>query len=329
MSENTDTALTVIQQMGIARPPSVVLREAHEAAEAVKGIVEAKPKKVVINGETYLEFEDWQTVARFYGIAVQITNTQYVQYGDATGFEATAEAVHVETGRVVSRAEAMCLNDEDRWNKRPLFQIRSMAQTRAGAKALRNCLAWVVVLAGYRPTPAEEMVGDEGKPVGDKSREHWCAVHGAEFFKRGKMKSFAHPYIHPDDASERWCHESTKADAPEAPKQAMKAPAASPTTAQGETGVEAIMHPQQRDPAWDALVGKGHEHTPPRIDWINDILPIALKMDVKGTDLPKALGLKKPDVNLWTETRELALDTIEAYARSQGYAGPKWRSIKL
>jgi len=32
-----------------------------------------------------------------------------------------------------------------------------MAQTRACAKALRNVLAWVVVLAGYRPTPAEEM----------------------------------------------------------------------------------------------------------------------------------------------------------------------------
>jgi len=32
-----------------------------------------------------------------------------------------------------------------------------MAQTRAGAKALRNVLAWVVVLAGYRPTPAEEL----------------------------------------------------------------------------------------------------------------------------------------------------------------------------
>jgi len=45
----------------------------------------------------------------------------------------------------------------------PLHQIASMAQTRACAKALRNVLSWVVVLAGYKPTPAEEMVeeGDE------------------------------------------------------------------------------------------------------------------------------------------------------------------------
>src|SRR3990167_8087954 len=32
-----------------------------------------------------------------------------------------------------------------------------MAQTRASAKALRQILAWVVVLAGFKPTPAEEV----------------------------------------------------------------------------------------------------------------------------------------------------------------------------
>jgi hypothetical protein len=41
----------------------------------------------------------------------------------------------------------------------PMFQLRSMAQTRAGSKCLRNCFAWVAVLAGYKPTPAEEMDG--------------------------------------------------------------------------------------------------------------------------------------------------------------------------
>lgn len=52
----------------------------------------------------------------------------------------------------------------------PMFQLRSMAQTRACAKALRNVLAWVVVLAGYKPTPAEEMTGYE--PVTAKAAEH-------------------------------------------------------------------------------------------------------------------------------------------------------------
>jgi hypothetical protein len=58
----------------------------------------------------------------------------------------------------------MCLNDEPNWRNKPLFQLKSMAQTRALAKALRNVMAWVVVLAGYSPTPAEEMddVQDNG-----------------------------------------------------------------------------------------------------------------------------------------------------------------------
>ncbi len=39
----------------------------------------------------------------------------------------------------------------------PTFQLRSMAQTRACAKALRNVLSWVAVLGGYGTTPAEEL----------------------------------------------------------------------------------------------------------------------------------------------------------------------------
>lgn len=48
----------------------------------------------------------------------------------------------------------------------PLFQLRSMAQTRACAKALRLAYGWVVVLAGYKATPAEELDGMTDKDKG-------------------------------------------------------------------------------------------------------------------------------------------------------------------
>ena len=143
--------------LSIARTPQIVLDEAREAARALKGVIDAKKRKVIISGKTYLEFEDWQTVGRFYGIAPQIVSTKPMEFGDVHGWEAIAHAVHVPTGRVVASAESMCMSDEPRWGQRPMFQLRSMAQTRAAAKALRNALAWVVVLAGYAPTPAEEM----------------------------------------------------------------------------------------------------------------------------------------------------------------------------
>ena len=115
---------------------------------------------------------------------VRETRLIHIGEGDSQiiGYEAAADAVLVSSGQIISAGEAMCLNDEERWSTRPkyewqtneetgrrhrvligeervpLFQLRSMAQTRACAKALRNVLSWVVVLAGYRPTPAEEMI---------------------------------------------------------------------------------------------------------------------------------------------------------------------------
>ena len=178
MSENELAIMA--EQVSLAKPPSEVLSDAKKAAVALKGVLDAKPKKVMINNEQYLEFEDWQTVGKFYGVTVKVVSTAPVQFGDAMGFEATAAVLRAD-GCEISRAESMCLNDEERWRGRPkygvmengqrgitgnepvpLFQLRSMAQTRACSKALRNVLAWVVVLAGYRPTPAEEMDGVPG-----------------------------------------------------------------------------------------------------------------------------------------------------------------------
>jgi hypothetical protein len=152
-----DTALVApAAQLVIARPPEVVLEEAHRAARALKDVLDAKPNKVMFGGEQYLEFEDWQTMGRFYGVSAKVVSTAFVEYADVKGFTARAVALRAD-GAEISAAEAVCLHDEANWKTKPLFQLKSMAQTRACAKVLRNVLAWVVVLAGYRPTPAEEL----------------------------------------------------------------------------------------------------------------------------------------------------------------------------
>jgi len=169
--------------IAVARDPNTVLNEAKKAAQALMTVVSQKKNPVMMGGEQYLEFEDWQTVARFYGITAMVTRTEFLDYGGVKGFEAYADAVRSD-GVSISSANAMCLNDEEKWSTRtkyewvkgkkekvgevavPLFQLRSMAQTRACAKVLRNVLAWVVVLAGFRPNVAEEMTGDE-EPYND------------------------------------------------------------------------------------------------------------------------------------------------------------------
>lgn len=152
--------------LALQRTPQIVIDEARKAASALTAIIESDPNKLMLNGKTYLFFEQWQLLARFYGVTTGAADqipTKFVEYGDARGWEATAEARLVSTNQVISRAEAMCLDDEWKWADKPLFQLKSMAQTRACAKALRNVLAWVVVLAGYCPTPAEEIEAE--RPV--------------------------------------------------------------------------------------------------------------------------------------------------------------------
>lgn len=150
-------------QLAVQRAPEVVLEEAAKAASALRDVIERKPNKVVINGKTFLTFEDWQTVGRFYGVTVACRSTNYLEQGRVRGYEAHAEAILASSGQVIGAAQAMCMDDEQKWRDKPLFQLRSMAQTRAQAKALRGVLAWVAVLAGYQPTPAEEMDGVNGR----------------------------------------------------------------------------------------------------------------------------------------------------------------------
>ena len=92
--------------LAIQRAPDVVLEEATRAAKALHDVIESKPRKVILDGKTYLQFEDWQTLGRFYGVMAVSRSTKYVEFGDGDyvtrGFEATAEALLVGTNQIIS-----------------------------------------------------------------------------------------------------------------------------------------------------------------------------------------------------------------------------------
>jgi len=200
MSSNAMQVYDSSSPISLWRSPEEVLGEAKQAADALTKVISLKKNPVKFNNEIYLEFEDWQTCAKFYGVTAKVERTSYVEYGNVRGFEAVAVACD-RNGMEISRAESLCLNDEANWGMvaqyewqdeigpdgkkiwdanlrggkggyrgkkvqvgevaKPLFQLKSMAQTRACSKVLRQVFAWIVVLAGYRPTPAEEMTGNE------------------------------------------------------------------------------------------------------------------------------------------------------------------------
>lgn len=161
-----ETAVAVVDNgatmVDLIREPSVVLQEAVRAAKALQDVIDKNKKKpVIINGKKFPEFEDWQTLARFYGYSVILHDALPVEIFGIKGFKAKADVVD-QNGIVVGGAEGFCMQDEEKWEKKSFFQMASMAQTRAGAKAFRAKLSWVIILAGYSPTPAEEMDGKMG-----------------------------------------------------------------------------------------------------------------------------------------------------------------------
>ena len=188
----------------LRREPIDVLADAKKAAKALTTVIDQKPRKVMIKGQVYLEYEDWQTVAQFYGYTVRTHNAMPVEFGGVKGAKAEADLIDFRTGIIVGGAEAYCMSDEENWGNKPWFQLASMAQTRAGSKAIRNRMAWVVVLAGYSGTPAEEII--QGKVAQrEEKEEHWCEAHQTKWFKKGKMKSYAHPLD-----TGQWCYEHSK-----------------------------------------------------------------------------------------------------------------------
>jgi hypothetical protein len=87
------------------------------------------------------------------GGGVKSTTTYEV---DGFDWEACVE-IKTPAGVVVGRAEAMVSRAEETWSRRDDYALRSMAETRAESRAWRKAIGWIVHLAGYNPTPAEEM----------------------------------------------------------------------------------------------------------------------------------------------------------------------------
>ncbi len=165
--------LQIYEAKPITIRPADQVKFAREAASVLIDIVkECKLARNLGGDKDHLDFEAWATIAKFYGHTIRSGDAQFLGNPDDQGqyFGAKGRAEVVDSDGIVrGAAEAYCMRDEPNWEKKPNFQLASMAQTRAGGKAARMVFSWVVVLAGYSPTPAEEMAGDERKPASKSS----------------------------------------------------------------------------------------------------------------------------------------------------------------
>ena len=118
----------------------------------------------------YVTVEGWEVLGTFLGIVPVTTTIAEIKNdkGRLVGYRARAtlyqnpiiENDEIVGGTVISRAEAQANRDGF---QKDLFAIESMAQTRALGKAYRMGLGWVMKMAGFEGTFAEDMPRYRGK----------------------------------------------------------------------------------------------------------------------------------------------------------------------
>jgi hypothetical protein len=154
------------QSMLIGSTPALVVENATKIANILKGVIDAKGLSVNLRGQSHVKCEGWTTLGALLGVYPQESAVVVHEDGSVT---ATVELRTLD-GRIISRGSGYVGMDEKLWANRPTYARRSMAITRATGKAFRLGFSWVITLAGYNPTPAEEMPGTDDSEQSSKPR---------------------------------------------------------------------------------------------------------------------------------------------------------------
>ena len=145
-----------------ATSPNDVVIRATGMAKTLADIITSRRLYTTINGKKYVQVEGWSTLGAMMGVLPREVEVYERENGD---FEATVELIRTSDCAVVGRASSIVSGDEKLWKGRERYARRSMAVTRATGKAYRLGFSWIMSLAGYEPTPAEEMPVEEDRPV--------------------------------------------------------------------------------------------------------------------------------------------------------------------
>jgi hypothetical protein len=143
-----------------ASNPAALVSGAAELASQLAIVINRQNLATVIKGKRFVNVEGWTTLATMLGVTAREVNTVELE----GVYVATVELVRMSDGACISRASAECGSSDELdkygkpiWSTRPRYARRSMAQTRATGKACRLAFSWIMSLAGYEVTPAEEM----------------------------------------------------------------------------------------------------------------------------------------------------------------------------
>jgi len=132
---------------------------ATKVASSLKNVIQSQGLAIEIKnkkGKTneYVTAEGWEVLGTMLGCTPYVEEVVEIPNEHKHKFMYKATVSIRQGDTILSRASAMAERN-DRQSDRP--SVYSMAQTRALGKAYRMALSWIVKMAGYQPTPAEEM----------------------------------------------------------------------------------------------------------------------------------------------------------------------------
>jgi hypothetical protein len=150
MAEKTKTVQT-IKKYNISSPEQI-----SKMALVVKEYVVKNNLYATIVGKNYVLVEGWMFAGGLLGLFPKVIKVECI---GKDKWLAQVDIISRKDGSVASSGFALCSKEENKKSTFDEYAILSMAQTRAIGKAYRNLIGWVMKLAGYESTPAEEMKG--------------------------------------------------------------------------------------------------------------------------------------------------------------------------
>jgi hypothetical protein len=115
------------------------------------------------NTKNYVHVDGWQFAGGLLGMVPKVVEIKDLSNENKTKWQAEVEIIKLETEKIIGRGFAICDNKEKGKTGFDEYAVLSMAQTRATGKAFRNSIGWIIKLAGYETTPAEEMKEEKEK----------------------------------------------------------------------------------------------------------------------------------------------------------------------
>lgn len=151
MSERTNEIATKTEQIELTSPSDIM-----NFATNLKDLIVQNKLFTQIKGKNYVNVEGWQIAGAFTGTFPIVESVENLSEGTTYKYRAEVSLRDKDNNKV-GYGVAICTNKEPGKTNFDEYAVASMAQTRAVGKAYRMKIGWLLKVAGYETTPAEEM----------------------------------------------------------------------------------------------------------------------------------------------------------------------------